>query len=127
MTKNEYNGWHNYETWLLKLWQDNSEGDQSFWREQAEQCRLAYPESTRTTGCHITARAARFNGRRELYENAAADLAEHGTGVTGFWQDLLSAALSEVNWREIADHWIEDGPPTSGLIEATQTTTQPHP
>ena len=25
MEKNEYNGWHNYETWNFKLWLDNDE------------------------------------------------------------------------------------------------------
>jgi len=26
MTTKEYNGWTNYETWLVKLWIDNDEG-----------------------------------------------------------------------------------------------------
>ena len=30
------------------------------------------------------------------------------TGVTGVFADLLSAALSEVDWHEIAEHYIED-------------------
>ena len=28
---NTHNGWTNYETWLVKLWQDNSEGDPQCW------------------------------------------------------------------------------------------------
>jgi hypothetical protein len=28
--------------------------------------------------------------------------------LTGTWADLLSGALSEVNWDEIAEHYIDD-------------------
>ena len=38
MTKKEYNGWHNYETWLVKLWIDNEEGSYNYWREVAQEC-----------------------------------------------------------------------------------------
>jgi hypothetical protein len=30
------------------------------------------------------------------------------TGVSGVFADLLGAALSEVNWYEIAEHYISD-------------------
>jgi len=38
MTKNEYNGWTNYETWLVKLWQDNDQGELEYWQKQSEEC-----------------------------------------------------------------------------------------
>lgn len=31
----KYNGWTNYETWNVKLWQDN-DGIDSYWIERAE-------------------------------------------------------------------------------------------
>jgi len=37
MTHKEYNGWTNYETWLVKLWIDNEQGSQDYWIERAEQ------------------------------------------------------------------------------------------
>lgn len=27
---------------------------------------------------------------------------------SSMWADLMGAALSEVNWREIAEHWLDD-------------------
>lgn len=116
MTHKEYNGWTNYETWLLKLWQDNDEGDQEYWREQAEEC-------------------VKVDGRRDAvisladimkdhYESAASDL----VGVTGFWSDLMGAALSEVNWHEIAEHWIEEAADALGLEDVEIVISSPvHP
>lgn len=103
MNTKEYNGWTNYETWLVKLWQDNSEGDQSFWRDQAEECVKMYGKQTglfKLSG-----------GMKEHYSDASEQL----SGVEGFWADLMGAALSEVNWHEISEHWINEA------IEALET------
>lgn len=37
MTKKEYNGWQNYETWNVALWLDNEQGSYNYWRERAEE------------------------------------------------------------------------------------------
>ena len=93
MTKNEHNGWTNYETWLVKLWQDNDQCKQGYWQKQAEEC-------VRVDGEHApTSLSDIMKGH---YEEASGEL----VGVTGFWTDLMGAALSEVNWREIAENWI---------------------
>lgn len=94
MNEKAYNGWTNYETWLVKLWQDNSEGDQAFWRDQAE-------ERLKTDG-RKSAVGSLADIMKERYEEMASEL----SGVTGFWADLLNASLSDVNWREISQHWI---------------------
>lgn len=91
-----YNGWKNYETWLVKLWQDNEQGEQEFWRDRAEYC-------VKVDGKESAVRSL-SDIMKEHYEEASGELA----GVTGFWSDLMGAALSEVNWREIAEHWIEE-------------------
>lgn len=105
MTKKEYNGWFNYETWLANLWITNEQSSSEFWEERA---RFAYD---------VAEDCARFS--RE--ENAALTLADHlkeyyddnmhEMGVPelkGLYADLLNAALSEINWHEIAVHFIED-------------------
>jgi hypothetical protein len=38
---------------------------------------------------------------KEYFEEAQPE-------VTGFWADMLNASMSEVNWHEIAEHYIED-------------------
>lgn len=96
MTHNKYNGWTNYETWNVKLWIDNDEGSQEFYREQAEQCVKVDKEDA---FCSL----AEFI--RESHEESLPEL-------TGFAADLMNAAMHEVNWEEIAKSIIQD------LIEA---------
>ncbi len=102
MTKNEYNGHFNYETWLACLWIDNDQGQQEYWAEQAADCH----KWAKDRGVGLT-----------KDEQAAVDLAhalkEHfeensPTAESGFYADLLNAALSEVNWDEIAASMIEE-------------------
>ena len=32
MNKKEYNGWYNYETWMVNLWMDNTQQSHEAWR-----------------------------------------------------------------------------------------------
>lgn len=90
VTKREYNGWINYETWLAKLWLDNDGYDfeperyieeADFDRDQAE-INLA-------------------SSLEELHE-------EFKPEVQGIFADLLNAAMSEIDWREIAENVLRD-------------------
>ena len=108
MTNKEYNGWFNYETWLVKLWMDNDEGSSHYWNEQAEECYKqangeAFDDDT-TEDISLQAISSLEDSLKNYFEQEQEQL----TGVTGFWSDLLGAALSEVNWWEIAKHMIED-------------------
>jgi hypothetical protein len=84
----EYNGWANYETWCVNLWVDNDPG---------------------TYG-----RAVEMARESEGDRHALADQIEGWVeewareGVEGLTADLVGAALSEVRWSEIAEHWIAD-------------------
>lgn len=76
-----YNGWKNYETWAVSLWLNNEEGT------------------------HVELRDIL---RRELDNYKAADIIKDWVnemapdmGAT-LWADLMMAALSEVDWVEIA-------------------------
>lgn len=66
MNTKEYNGWTNYETWLVKLWQDNDQGDQEYWQKQAEECVRVDGEHAPTSLSDIM---------KEHYEEASCDLA----------------------------------------------------
>jgi hypothetical protein len=104
-----YNGWTNYETWAVNLWMDHEQGSQEYWREQA---RAAWKQTgDKTPNQFLT-----------HHENARARLAdvlkdEHDTqsehpvfkAAEGtVYGDLLNAALSEVNWFEIAEALLEN-------------------
>jgi len=78
----KYNGWTNYETWIVALWIDN---DHQYWRE----------------------RAAKYKDRPGiLADKLRESLSEHE--LEGMHADLLNAALNRVNWQEIASHLLED-------------------
>lgn len=97
MERKEYNGWTNYETWLANLWMDNDQGSQEYWRERAEN---ACSEATdRDEAIELLA--------GEL-ENDMDERAEELTGNAGVFADLLNAALKEIDWQDIARHWIDD-------------------
>lgn len=106
MTKKEYNGWTNYETWNIALWMDNDQGSQSYWAEQAaEAFEQARADSTFTK--EETAALALMEQIKDNYESFAHDMLDNANAQSSWVADLLNAALSEVNWHEIAEHLIE--------------------
>lgn len=109
MNKKEYNGWYNYETWLVNLWMDNDGGSQEFYSDMA-QIQIEAAQDKHDAGMDFPS---------EVLQDAQYDLAEalkesHEEMLeclnmqTGVFADLLGAAMSEVNWYEIAKHLVDD-------------------
>jgi hypothetical protein len=95
-TKNTfYNGWTNYETWAVNLWIDNEEGSYNYWKEVAEELVKELEGDKGTSAYNLSKRL-----EDETKENAPS--------LDGVYGDLLNAALSEVNWYEIAKSMVED-------------------
>ena len=87
----EYNGWSNYETWLVNLWMDNEPGGKEFiWDWLGEQS--------------VAVQA----GNLAYYLEITHEDEVENINVTGFWKDLLNGALSEINWMEVAIHIMEE-------------------
>jgi hypothetical protein len=82
-----YNGWTNYETWNVKLWLDN---EQSTYNDMCSMAR-------RATEAYKLAQQI-----KEYVEEMQPDL-----GASMF-ADLLGAALSEVDWYDIAEAYYEE-------------------
>ncbi len=96
-----YNGWTNYETWLVNLWMDNEQGSQEFFRERAKEI---YGLATADPGGWFTREeTARFRFVDWLKEHHEENMPE----LPGVYGDLLGGALSSVNWNEIARHYID--------------------
>lgn len=100
-----YNGWTNYETWLVALWQDNDEGSYRYWRDVA---RHTYDVAEASPGFTKAEQAALdlSDMLKDSYEEQKDTVVE--AGVADVWADLLGAALCEVNWYEIAEGMIEE-------------------
>ena len=108
MNKQEYNGYTNYETWLVSLWLGNTEYTSEYWNNHAK---------------HVYANEAKEQQHFSRMEDATVILAEHlkdyheeggdqiieSAGLeNSMWHDLIRGALSEVNWREIAQNLLEN-------------------
>lgn len=106
MTNKEYNGWTNYETWNVALWMDNDEGSDAYWSEQAQDIYNRAEAGTFTK--EEQAQLDFADALQEHFESESQDLLEMAKVQCSVWADLLGAALSEVNWYEIAGHKIDD-------------------
>ena len=97
-----YNGWTNYETWAVNLWVDNDEGLQDYWRQNA---REIYREAAPRWDFEDKRDAA----LREFEDWAKNEVEEMAPDLgASMFADLLGAAISSVDWRDIARHWIDD-------------------
>jgi hypothetical protein len=96
-----YNGWSNYETWAVKLWIDNEPGPYEYWSERAKEI-LRDP---RVSEYLTTDQTARQDLAEELKNGHEEDAPQMGNTV---FADLLNAALSEVEWYEIAESMLAE-------------------
>jgi len=83
-----YNGWKNYETWLVALWIDN-DGAADYWAERAAEI------------------ADTYDLAQEM-EAYYTELAEQVIPSQGMFADLFNSALREVCWYDIASHYINE-------------------
>jgi len=102
----KYNGWHNYETWNVKLWLDNDEGLYNLQKEWAEQARAekrdflkAHPDWPGQEPTGLLADIV-----KDFVEENAPEI------EASMYSDLLNAAMSEVDWYEIAEHILGENP-----------------
>lgn len=117
----DYNGWTNYETWCVKLWMDNDEYTYNDWNDRAREAWDAADHD------HDEARTRLADMLRDYWDRESDErLAELGGQVpNSCYADLLNAALSEVDWHEIADSLLEDNQPEAEATEADDDTVTP--
>ena len=108
MTK--YNGWSNYETWNFKLWLDNDEDLHNYIIGEIKKIKRIG-----TSHIHEVSEASNF--LRSYIEDNVPNLnvstrsqSVHGlmSDKNGFYNDILNAALRDINTYEIAESYLED-------------------
>lgn len=110
MADQKYNGWTNYETWAVKLWMDNEVGSYHYWNEAAQEAwNESGPESPNQfipthEGNAQAVLAQRLKEEHDTQSEHPVFKAADGS----VYADLLNAALSEVDWHEIASALLED-------------------
>ena len=87
MNNKEYNGYYNYETWLINL--HCTDDIQNLANTARNQYELAN------------------SIKNFVEENMIKD--ENGKDITNcFLNDLINSALSEVNWQELAEGYVQE-------------------
>lgn len=105
-----YNGWTNYETWTVPLHINNEQGSSEYWRERTREIW----EATEEDYANITGISKTFTHKeRAIYtlERALRDEVEENNPLADsacMYSQLLTGALSDVNWHEIAKSWLTD-------------------
>lgn len=83
-----YQGWSNYSSWCTALWLDNDQGDYSIMVDKAKEYSV--------------------DDGYEFGQWIKEYVWEMKLEMTGLFDDLLTSALQEVDWTEIANHYLEE-------------------
>ena len=95
MSDQKYNGWSNYQTWVVNLWLTNDSGSVNYLNERAQECLDKFDGDTDDAACELASII------EEMHDEFMPE-------TTGVYADLLGHAMRMVDWHEIAQHVIED-------------------
>lgn len=94
----KYNGWTNYETWLTALWIDNDYISYENRKEMVLHAQLEYPNNEEKQIWMLA-------GLIKDWMEELNPLSESSS----LYADLINSALSEVDWGDIAEHYLAEG------------------
>jgi len=100
------NGWENYETWAVNMWLTNEEGIYNYYCGLARRAVRDAPECEQVREGIWTAEEAKTFLLADQLKSSVADMTPLSDKATMF-TDLLNAAISEVNWDEIAEGLLD--------------------
>ena len=94
MDTQKYNGWTNYATWLCNLW---------------------FPDFTPLFEDHIEDLSDEHEDKADLLntlemwiKDDILEYVESTVDGVGFARDLLESALNDIDFRDIAEHYVDD-------------------
>ena len=102
-----YNGWKNYETWCVKLWIDNEQSTQRYAHDMRDAVKEVSPICEQVKTGIWTVEHANLFTLADTLKAWVEEALIPDLGAT-LASDLLGAALSEVDWDEIAQAYLDD-------------------
>ena len=103
-----HHGHANYETWVTSLWIDNEyETNKAAHRMGADAAKNAKDDEMVKKGIFTECEAAKIKLAGHL-----KDIIEDGNPIiedSGLYNDILGANLQEIDWYELAEHYLPEG------------------
>jgi hypothetical protein len=106
MSEKKYNGYANYETWCVHLWLTNDEVSNMYWHDAAQEHAKDAPNSKFVLDGTWTTELAGTVALAQQLKDALEEC--NPLQEPTVYSDLLNAALSEVDWHEIAECFLEE-------------------
>ncbi len=111
-----YNGWKNYETWAVGMYLDGNYDGPATYYETIERVKYELEHVDHPTSEYWTVEQSKRFGVADILkdwveENITPHMVDDDhpdPQLHPLVSDLLGAALSEVDWNELADAWIEN-------------------
>lgn len=115
MNKNECNGWYNWETWSMNLHITNDAGVNGFWYETAKnylQAQIDSDECEHEAWSEEWVRDVSYKLSETMKDVIGEDLENSNSNLDNdfahlLMQQFINGCLSEVNWDEIASHFVD--------------------
>jgi hypothetical protein len=97
---NKYNGYANYQTWLLATWLMNDERETNYWQERA--------------GQYTNAHLADYDIAKYMCSEVINQLDSQLPPEAGLLRDLVfNVALRDIDWMEVANCFTQSLPSNS--------------
>jgi hypothetical protein len=94
MNTQKYNGWTNYETWLCNLWFDNFDFEEVM--DIFDDCQ------------DRDDMLLRIEDYIKDYVEEIVEVSLEQPIKFGFISDMLNSSMQEIDYRDIAEHYIDD-------------------
>jgi hypothetical protein len=108
MSVTSYNGWKNYATWGVALVLDNEQSTYNEARNRAHTIEMHAPGSPQVIdGIWTKEQAARFVLADWLKDYVEELCGLESDELSMMARQMIGAALSDVDWDEIASHYLE--------------------
>ena len=97
----QYNGWNNWETWLINLHVSNDEG----WTQQRDEilARFETTEDSPEDNVYLLSKEL-----KNFIEEYLADYETFNGKFSPLIADMVNGCLDSVDWRELAETWLSD-------------------